>query len=86
MSNKPFLLNEEKLSRWAYLHCRDKKDDPEIRKFITDSYWAYKYCMNLKDDPKVRKYITEQPWLHNYKEGLNITGSLFRKGVVVDEL
>lgn len=46
-----FLLNEFKISQWAYSYCKDIKDDPEIREFITNSYWAYHYCryINKKD-------------------------------------
>jgi len=41
-------LDPEELSEWAYWHCRDVKDDPEIRKYITKSFWAYWYCKNVK--------------------------------------
>jgi len=46
-------------SEEAYNYCEIIKDDPDIRKFITDSYWSCKYCKYIKDRPEVRKYIKE---------------------------
>ncbi len=58
MNNLPILLNEYEVSKWAYEYCRRIKDDPEIRKYIVDSFWAYCYCRDTNDDPEVRKNIT----------------------------
>lgn len=66
MSNKQILLDEYELSLWAFEYCRDAKDDPEIRKNITESGWAFMYCVDIKDDPEVRKNITHPEWACNY--------------------
>jgi len=50
-------LKGEEMSKWAYRHCRDMKDIPEVRKLITDSQWAYYYCILIKDRPEIGKYI-----------------------------
>jgi len=52
-------------SESAYYYCF-YKDDPEVRKLITDSKWAYLYCLNNKDNPKVRKLITDSKWAYYY--------------------
>jgi len=49
----------EWLSWLAYRYCLDIEDNPEVRKYITDSYLAYSYCKDIKDRPSVRKYITD---------------------------
>lgn len=69
--NKPFLLDEEKLSRWALNYCYEVIDDPEIRSLITDSYWAYLYCKYVNDDPEVRKYITDNENISKYFDHRN---------------
>lgn len=67
MSNQlSILFNEEKISGWASLYCRDVKNDPEIREFITDSKEAFYYCKDINDDPKVRKNITDPLWAYYY--------------------
>ena len=53
----PFLFDQYQISKWAYTYCFGIKDDPEVRKYITESEWAYKYCRDIKDDPEVRRYI-----------------------------
>ncbi len=55
-----FLLNEFKISQWAYWYCRDIKDDPEIREFITNPYWAYMYCEYINKNDE-RLYELEKP-------------------------
>jgi len=47
------------ISHWAYNYCRDVKDKPEIRQYITDSNDALWYCMKVKDRPSIRKFITD---------------------------
>ncbi len=71
MTDLPILLNEYKISEWAYLYCRDINDDPEVRKFIINSEWAYWYCYDIKDDPKIIKYITESFWAFMYCTDIN---------------
>jgi len=52
-------LETKEMSDWAYSYCKYVKDDPEVRKNITDSYWAYLYCLYIQYRPEVRKYIKE---------------------------
>ena len=51
---------EVKDPEWAYCYCRYVRDDPEVRKHITESVWAYFYCYDVRDDPEVRKHIKEE--------------------------
>ena len=53
-------LNPEEMSKWAYYYCKDIKDKPEIRIYITNPYWSYSYCRDIKDRLNIRKNITEQ--------------------------
>ncbi len=62
MNNLPILLNEYKISYWAYEYCLNVKDDPEIRKFITSPIWAFYYCTLVNNDPEVRKNIKSLMW------------------------
>ncbi len=55
MNKLPILLDENKVSEWAYRYCRFIKDDHEIRDFITNSGWAYSYCTFINNDPEIRK-------------------------------
>lgn len=61
-----FLLDEEEISIWSYDYCKHIKNDPKVRKHITDSRWAYCYCKFIKDDPEVRKNITLSGWAYCY--------------------
>ena len=54
------------ISHWAYNYCRDVKDKPEIRQYITDSNDALWYCKNVKDRPEMRKLITDSYWAYFY--------------------
>jgi len=67
----------EWLSWLAYRYCLDIEDNPEVRKYITDSYLAYsyckdikdrpyKYCKNIEDRPEIRKYITSSDDAYMY--------------------
>lgn len=51
------LFDERELSIWAYIYCKNTKNDPKIKKFITVSDIALAYCVNVSDDPEVRKHI-----------------------------
>ena len=51
------LLNEEKMSMWAFFECKNGNNTPEMRKLITNEKWAYIYCLDIKDRLEVRKYI-----------------------------
>ena len=42
-------------SREAYLYCILVEDDPEVRKYIKESYWAYIYCTNIEDKEELWK-------------------------------
>lgn len=45
-------LDERKLSSWAKNYCINKKDDPEIRKYITNCFDYTGYLCSLnKEDP-----------------------------------
>lgn len=57
-NNSPFLLNEYELSRWAFTYCKTIKDDPKIRKMITEQIFCYLYCKGVKDRPEIRNKIT----------------------------
>ena len=50
-------LNKRSISYNAYIYCAKIKDDPKIRKHITDPFYAYNYCRNIKDRLEVRKFI-----------------------------
>ncbi len=52
MNKLPFLLNEERISRWAYQYCYDINDDPEVKRLITYPYWAYLYCLTFDNNDK----------------------------------
>lgn len=72
LNNKlPFLFDELELSRWSYLYCLNKEDDPEIRKYITNPEWVYMYCRYIDDDPEIRKYITNSKWAYMYCSDVN---------------
>ncbi len=66
-----FLLDEYEISKWAYYYCRDVKDDPEIKKYITDSRWSYQYCKFINDDPEISKFITTPIWAYGYCRDVN---------------
>lgn len=51
------LLNEYEISEWAYYYCLNIKDDPEIRKYITNSKWAFYYCIFIENDLEIAKNI-----------------------------
>lgn len=53
--SKLWLNNYYSLSNWVYKYCRDIKDDPELRKFITSSTHSFLYCKNIEDRPELRK-------------------------------
>ena len=59
-------LNKDNISWYAYVYCRNVKDDPKIRKHITDADYSYWYCLMVNDDPEVRKYITSGDWPYWY--------------------
>ncbi|MFW6282354.1 MAG: hypothetical protein ACOC1O_06190, partial [bacterium] len=59
------------LSKWAYFYCKETKNDPEIRKYITDSYYAYLYCYTSEEDSKIKNNITHQYWAHIYCRYIN---------------
>lgn len=66
MNKTKFLLNDEKISRWAYYYCEQIENDPLVSRLITNSFYAYRYCKRIRNDPKIRKYIME-PWdLYHY--------------------
>jgi len=50
-------LDKQEVSEWAYKYCIDVKDDPEVRKYITDPEWVYHYCKEVNDDPEIKKYM-----------------------------
>ncbi len=66
-----FLLDEFRISFWAYEYCRVINDDPKIREFIVDSLYVYLYCSYIKDDPEVRKFINESYWAFMYCRYVN---------------
>ncbi len=72
MNKLPTLLNEYKISLWAYSYCRDINDDLEVKEFITVSIWAYCYCMDIKDDSEIREYITDLYWAYLYCKNVNM--------------
>ena len=53
-------MDKQSISRKAYIYCGEVKDDPKVRKHITDELDAYCYCRYIKDDPEVRKYVTNK--------------------------
>ncbi len=57
MNELPILLDEYRRSEWAYCYCRDVKNDPKIREFITEPCWIYHYCKFIKYDPEMSKRI-----------------------------
>lgn len=59
MDNKPLILDEWELSRWAYEYCKRVIDDPEIRQLITNQYFCYQYCFYVKDIKEIRNKITK---------------------------
>lgn len=59
MSNKPFLLDEEKLSKWAYQYCLLIKDDPEIRELITDEIYIAGYEIHVKKNYSIGPFSGE---------------------------
>ncbi len=71
MNKLPILLNEKRISEWAYYYCRNINDDPEVRKYITDPNWAYYYCKDVEDYPEIRKYITDSFWASMYCWNIN---------------
>ncbi len=71
MNDLPILLDEYKISRWAYLYCKDIKDDPEIREYIIESEWAYYYCGNIDDNPEIRKFIIKSEFAYLYCKYIN---------------
>ena len=60
-------LDKEDISWYAKNYCEDVKNDPKIRKHITDPYCAYMYCRYVRDDPEVRKYINNHIFLRHLK-------------------
>jgi len=46
-------------SQWAYYYCKDIKDKPDIRKYITTSMWAYFYCREVENTPEMSCKITD---------------------------
>ncbi len=71
MNELPILLNNYRISRWAYEYCLNIKDDPKIREFIISSGWAYCYCYDIKDDSEVRKFIVDSYWAYLYCKNVN---------------
>ena len=62
-----FLLDESKLSGWAYLYCRDTENNPNIKNLITRPYHAYMFCKYVEDDYDVRQYILKSSsWKNIY--------------------
>ena len=59
-------LDKEDISWYAKNYCEDVKNDPKIRKHITDSHDAYHYCREVEDDPIVRKNITDPKFAYFY--------------------
>jgi len=65
-------LNKYEISLNCYYYCLDIKDDPEVRKYITESDIAYFYCIDVKDDPEVRKHIISDLCLRELKRRRNV--------------
>lgn len=59
LSDKPFLLDEHDISYWAYCYCKNIKDDPKIRRLITDQFYCYLYCRNIDNKSELSKKITK---------------------------
>lgn len=61
--NKPFLLDEYEISKWAFSKCVGIIDYNEEGKldnykdFIKHPLWAYRYYNLIDDDPEIRKMI-----------------------------
>ncbi len=71
MNKLPILLNEKRISYWAYSYCKNR-NDPIIREYITYTDWAFYYCKNINDDPKIRKNITNPYWAFRYCKEINM--------------
>ncbi len=52
MTDLPFILNEFRISSWAFWYCKDINNDPEIKELITDPYWAFWYCKEINENDK----------------------------------
>jgi len=63
---KGFHIYYKNKELWAYWYCRDIKDKPEVRQYITSPKMSFYYCQDIKDRKKVRKNITDSTWAHYY--------------------
>ena len=60
--HKVKILDERKMSKWAYYQCLSGNDIPEVRKLITDDYWIYSYCRLIKDKKEMWSKINSSEY------------------------
>ena len=60
------LLNDWKMSQWAYFECLNGNDIPEIRNLIKDDYYIFNCCLNVKDRKEMWYKITDSEWAYWY--------------------